>query len=147
MNRKFAGSSKGMDRDLAIVGIIKDLMKKSDFFLNLHDGSGFYSSKWESPIRNPMRFGQSIIIDADHLTRVDGTVIEIGDMVRRLLAKVNAQISDPDHLFQLNNHRTLQKDSKHKEQRLSATFHALTKVGIPAFGIETSRTSRITVCG
>jgi len=27
----------------------------------------------------------------------------------------------------------------HKEQRLSATFHALTKVGIPAFGIETSK--------
>lgn len=139
MNRKFAGSSKGRDRDLAIVGIIKGLMKQSDFFLNLHDGSGFYFPKWESPMCNPMRFGQSIIIDAEDFTRVDGTVFEMGDMVRRVLAKVNAQISDPEHLFRLNNHRTLQRDTKHKEQRLSATFHALTRVGIPAFGIETSK--------
>lgn len=139
MNRKFAGRTEGSDRDLDIVKIIKDLMKKSDFFLNLHDGSGFYVPKWESPMRNPMRYGQSIIVDAEKFIRQDGKVVQMGLMVRRVIGKVNAQISEADHFFHLNNHRTVQKDTKHKEQRRSATFHALTKVGIPAFGIETSK--------
>ncbi len=139
MNRKFAGPAKDSDGDLAVVGIIKDLMRKSDFFLNLHDGSGFYSPKWESPLRNPMRFGQSVIIDAEKFTKPDGTGIEMGKLVRRVLEKVNSQVSMAEHQFRLNNHRTLRNDTKHKEQRLSATYHALTQVGIPAFGIETSK--------
>ena len=58
------------DRDAAIIGVIKELMNESDFFLNLHDGSGFFSPVWESTMRNPMRFGQSIIADAEeHTTR------------------------------------------------------------------------------
>lgn len=139
MNRKFAGPAKGSDGDWAVVGIIKDLMKKSDFFLNLHDGSGFYAPKWESPLRNPMRFGQSIIIDAERFAKPDGTQIEMGKMVRRVLERVNPQVSPAGHQFHLNNHRTMRNDSKHKEQRLSATYHAVTQVGIPAFGIETSK--------
>jgi len=142
MNRKFAGSRPSSDRDLAIVGIIKDLMKQSDFFLNLHDGSGFYSPKWESPNCNPLKFGQSVIIDAEQHTTTRGLRIQMGEMVRRVLARVNPQIPDPSHLFRLNNHRTLKADTKHKEQRFSATFHALTRVGIPAFGIETSKDVR-----
>lgn len=139
MNRKFAGTAKTSDGDWAVVGIIKDLMRKSDFFLNLHDGSGFYSPKWESPIRNPMRFGQSIIIDAEKFTRPDGTRIEMDKMVHRVLERVNSQVTTAEHQFRLNNHRTMRDDTKHKEQRLSATYHAMTQVGIPAFGIETSK--------
>ncbi len=139
MNRKFAGKTKALDHDLAIVSIIKSLMKQSDFFLNLHDGSGFYASRWESPNRNPLRYGQSIIIDAEQFIGQDGKAIQMGDMVRRVLERVNAQIREAEHQFHLNNHRTLQEDTKHREQRLSATFHAVTKVGIPAFGIETSK--------
>ena len=140
MNRKFAGAQKRGDRDVQIVEIIKDLMKKSDFFLNLHDGSGFYSPTWKSPLHNPMRFGQSVIADAEEYTTPEGKVIPLGQMVRRVIAKVNSQISVTDHRYKFNNHRTLSPDSQHKEQRLSATFHALTKVGIPAFASETSKT-------
>ncbi len=43
MNRKFALDPNPTDREIMLVGVIKDLMKKSDFFLNLHDGSGFYA--------------------------------------------------------------------------------------------------------
>lgn len=139
MNRKFAGNQKSTDRDLAVITIIKELMKKSDFFLNLHDGSGFYADQWESPVRNPQRFGQSIIADTDQFTRPDGKVIRMQKMVQRVLEKVNQQISSPDLIFRFNNHRTLSRDTLHKEQRLSATYHALTQVGIPAFGIETSK--------
>lgn len=139
MNRKFAGSSKNADRDASVVELIKELMKKSDYFLNLHDGSGYYTNKWESQERNPLRYGQSIICDAETHTLSDGKVIQMGTMVNRVLERVNPQISNVDHTFRFNDHRTLCDDSKHKEQRLSATFHALTKVGIPAFGIETSK--------
>jgi hypothetical protein len=140
MNRKFADlHPKRSDRDVLVVRIIKDLMKKCDFFVNLHDGSGFYAPKWESPDRNPMRYGQSIIADTEEHTRPDGRVIPMGNMVNRVLERVNPQISAVEHLFHFNNHRTLRPDTTHKEQRLSATYHALTKVGIPAFAIETSK--------
>jgi len=139
MNRKFAGALKEMDRDVRVVEIVKGLMKKSDFFLNLHDGSGFYSPTWESPLRNPMKYGQSIIADDEEHTTPDNKIIPLGEIARRVIEKVNSQMSIQDHLFRFSNHRTLRRDSLHKEQRLSATFHALTKVGIPAFGIETSK--------
>lgn len=143
MNRKFADQHpKRSDRDLLVVKIIKDLMKRSDFFLNLHDGSGFYSPKWESPERNSTRYGQSIIADAEEHTRPDGKVIPMEKMVNRVLERVNPQISAVEHLFHFNNHRTLRPDTTHKEQRLSATYHALTKVGIPAFASETSKSVR-----
>jgi Carboxypeptidase controlling helical cell shape catalytic len=143
MNRKFSDQHpKRSDRDLLVVKIIKDLMKRSDFFLNLHDGSGFYSPKWESPDRNSMRYGQSIIADAEEHTRPDGRVIPMESMVNRVLERVNPQISAVEHLFHFNNHRTLRADTTHKEQRLSATYHALTKVGIPAFASETSKSVR-----
>ncbi len=139
MNRKFAGVSDATDRDARVVEIIKELMKKSDFFLNLHDGSGFYAPKWESSERNPFRFGQSIIADASDHKRPDGKVIQMEKIVSRVLERVNPQISSAEHVFRFNNHRTLSDDTKHKEQRLSATFHALTRVGIPSFAIETSK--------
>jgi hypothetical protein len=139
MNRKFAVEANPTDRESEVVATIKKLMKKSDFFLNLHDGSGFYSNTWESPMRNPLRFGQSIIADAAAHTLPDGKQISMEAIVQRVLAKVNRQIPVSEHHFHFNNHRTLAPDTKHKEQRLSATFHALTRVGIPAFGIETSK--------
>ena len=139
MNRKFADRVVASDRDAAVVGAIKELMKESDFFINLHDGSGFFSPVWESTLRNPMRFGQSIIADAEEHTRADGSVLNLGSMVEQVLERVNAQIPVPEYRFRFNNHRTLEKNTLHKEQRLSATFYALTRVGIPAFGIETSK--------
>jgi len=139
MNRKFQGAQRRADRDARVVEIIKELMSQSDFFLNLHDGSGFYSARWETPLRNPARYGQSIIADAEEYTTPEGKVVPLGKMADRALTKVNAQIDIKQHLFHFNNHRTLSEESPHKEQRLSATFHALTKVGIPAFGIETSK--------
>jgi hypothetical protein len=140
MNRKFAVSSKaGSDRDVLVIDLIKSLMQKSDFFLNLHDGSGFYSPKWESADRNPAKFGQSIIADSDNYTGPTGKPVPLASLATSVLERVNRQISDSDHLFKFNNHKTVANDTKHKEQRFSATFHALTKLGIPAFGIETSK--------
>ncbi len=142
MNRKFAAPPKLSDRDFAVVKLVKDLMKKSDVFLNLHDGSGYYSSKWVSPERNAMRYGQSIIADTDEYTLPNGKKLHMGSIVKRVLDRVNPQIANPDHAFNFNNHMTSRAGSKHKEQRKSATYHALTGVGIPAFGVETSKNIR-----
>jgi predicted deacylase len=57
MNRKFAEDRKN-NYETKIVEILKKLINESDCMLNLHDGSGFYSDKWEGSERNPTRYGQ-----------------------------------------------------------------------------------------
>ncbi len=139
MNRRFRDWAVRSPMD-KVVEILKGLMAEADIFLNLHDGSGFYYPRWESPQRNPMRFGQSIIADAAVYRHPAGDrVLELESMARRVIDKVNAQIHEERHHFHFNNHRTLEKDTAHKEQRGSATFYALTQHGIPAFGVETSK--------
>jgi hypothetical protein len=139
MNRRFrdAAPQNYMDR---IVEVIKGLMAEAQILLNLHDGSGFYSPRWESPLRNPNRYGQSIIADAARYTDPrTGRLIELEEMAQRVIGRVNARIRDERHAFLFNNHRTLERDTPHAEQRGSATFYALTQFGIPAFGVETSK--------
>ena len=145
MNRKFASEGpKNTDNedneDDEIVDILKSLLAESDCLLNLHDGSGFYSPDWESDMVNPRRYGQSIIADADrHYVDRTQTWVELKTMADRVLETVNPQIQEPRHRFRFNNHRTQANDTIHAEQRKSATYYTLTSLGIPAFGIETSK--------
>jgi len=140
MNRKF-GEDRKNNYETKIVEILKKLINESDCLLNLHDGSGFYSDKWEGPERNPKKYGQSIIADCDsYVNSETGQTIHLGDMARSVAAKINKGIKDPAHFFSFNNHRTTEKTSLHKEQRKSATYYALYESGIPAFGVETSKT-------
>jgi hypothetical protein len=139
MNRKF-DEDRESNYEAKIVTILKKLIKESDCLLNLHDGSGFYSDKWEGPDRNPMRYGQSIISDTDiFISPKTGETLRLGDMATLVAAKVNQKIDNPRHHFHFNNHQTKANSSKHKEQRKSATYYALYSCGIPAFGIETSK--------
>jgi hypothetical protein len=139
MNRKFQKAAS-TDLEARVVEILKGLMAKSDLMLNLHDGSGFFRPTFVSADMNPMRFGQSIIADAEAYTHpVKGQAISLGEMARRVCAEINAQIENPLYHFHFNNHRTLDSGSPHKEQRGSASFYALTRLGIPAFGVETSK--------
>lgn len=139
MNRKFGTTSPGKDEDARIIGILHSLMEKSDVLLNLHEGSGFYSPDYVSESKNPIRFGQCIIADAALYTRPDGKTIDLQEPALRVIDDINENIRESEHRFSFNNHDTLSETSSHKEQRKSATFHALTVVGIPAFGIETSK--------
>ena len=139
MNRKFAEDQK-MNYETKIVSILKRLMQESDCLLNLHDGSGFYSENWESSNRNPRRYGQSIISDTDtYQNPRTGEVIHLGKMARWVAAQMNKTIKNPRNYFHFNNHQTQDAASQHKEQRKSATYYALYTCGIPAFGIETSK--------
>ena len=146
MNRKFsANSEERYDNDFYIVDILQNLISKSDVLLNLHDGSGFYYPEYISDMRNPMRYGQSIIADASQYRCQDGEIIDLEGPAKRVIDAVNKNIKNPEHHFRFNDHNTLSQQSKHKEQRKSATFFALTKSGIPAFGIETSKSITPTV--
>ncbi len=139
MNRKF-GQSSEENYEAKIVVILKRLISESNCLLNLHDGSGFYSERWESPMRNPKRYGQSIIADCETYTvpETDET-LHLGDMAGRAIDRINLHIKEPRHRFRFNNHRTRDPDTIHPEQRKSATYYALFQCGIPAFGIETSK--------
>ncbi|MBW1700520.1 MAG: hypothetical protein JRJ50_00120 [Deltaproteobacteria bacterium] len=140
MNRKFTHEDTADSMEDKIVSILKKLIGQSDYLLNLHDGSGYYYPKYIDKWRNPMRFGQSIIADCDVYT-VPGTdrLINLGDMARKVIAKVNLYVKNELYKFHFNNTETGDPDSAHKQQRKSATYYALTKHHIPAFGVETSK--------
>jgi hypothetical protein len=141
MNRKFA-DVQPFDPDSQAVKKIKELMDEADYFLNMHDGSGFYHPDYIDDQRNPKRYGQSIITDTDRYVTPDGKVYDLGGMAERVIAQVNAAIHEKGFHFHFNNHRTSATDSLHKEQRKSATYYMLTKLHKPAFASETSKAIR-----
>jgi hypothetical protein len=140
MNRKFASSPGNLSMDDRIVSILKELIAESDYLLNLHDGSGYYYPEYISKWRNPRAFGQSIIADCEEY-KIPGqeSVLRLGDMAREVLEVINREVTNELYRFHFNNTRTDEPDSIHKEQLKSATYYALTKHHIPAFGIETSK--------
>jgi Carboxypeptidase controlling helical cell shape catalytic len=139
MNRKFA-LLPNRDTETRIVEILKELISRSDVLLNLHDGSGFYREERIDDLHNPMRYGQSIIADADvYQNPASGKVLRLGDFARNICKVVNEMIPEEEYKFRFNNHNTVSSESVHLEQRLSATYYSLTKHDIPAFGIESSK--------
>jgi hypothetical protein len=140
MNRKFDGEPDQMSMDDKIVAILKDLIAESDYLLNLHDGSGYYYPTYVSRWRNPKLFGQSIIADCEEY-RIPGRneTLKLGEMARKVIEEINKEITNDLYTFHFNNTCTDESGSIHQEQLKSATYYALTKHHIPAFGIETSK--------
>ncbi|MFH1077332.1 MAG: M99 family carboxypeptidase catalytic domain-containing protein [Pseudomonadota bacterium] len=139
MNRKFS-VDEGINFEKKIVAILKQLILEADCVVNLHDGSGFYSDKWESPDRNPQKFGQSVIADCEtYHNDQTGKTIELGKIARFVVDKINGTLEKSEHRFTFANHRTADPDTPHPEQRKSATYYALYTCGVPAFGVETSK--------
>ncbi len=142
MNRKFGDNGnikKSLDEEVVIV--LKHLIAESDLLLNLHEGSGFYSPTWINDLEHPKRYGQSIIYDAEVYQLPDGMgEINLGKLAREVIDKANSQIENRRYHFRPNNHDTVSAGTIHPEQRLSATYYALTQAHIPAFGVETSKT-------
>lgn len=141
MNRKFGekeDTKKSLEQE--IVSILKTLIDESDCLLNLHEGSGFYHPEHISNIENPNRYGQSIIFDAaTHFSEKNQSEFDLQNLADRVLTKVNSQIQNDRYQFKANNHNTVSAETTHPEQRKSATYYALTRANIPAFGIETSK--------
>lgn len=139
MNRRFDKTKKEIEED-KVVAILKKLIDSSDFLLNLHEGSGFYNPKNIDDMNNPNRFGQSIIADADSYDSSKcNCELRLKDMAEKVIEIVNRKIDNPSYKFRFNNHNTGSKNTAHPDQKGSATYYALYTVGIPAFGIETSK--------
>lgn len=140
MNRKFSHEDASASMEDKIVNILKKLISESDYLLNLHDGSGFFYPKFINKWRNPLCYGQTIIADAE-VFPVPGAdrVIQLGDVARKVLDEVNPHIGNDLYKFHFLNTKTADENSPYKEQRMSATYYALTKHHIPAFGVETSK--------
>ncbi len=64
MNRKFLDIHVN-DPEYQTIRKIKSIITDQQIYmiLNLHDGSGFYNSKYVDKNENPRRWGQSIVID------------------------------------------------------------------------------------
>jgi hypothetical protein len=141
MNRKFGKNGnikKTLDEEIIVV--LKHLIAESDLLLNLHEGSGFYSPTWISNMEHPKRYGQSIIYDAETypLPNNQGE-LNLGGLARSVIERANSQRENERYHFRPNNHNTASDKTIHPEQRLSATYYALTQAHIPAFGVETSK--------
>jgi len=128
MNRKFANLSK-KDEDFYKINSIKNFITdfKPDVILSLHDGYGYYA-------KHHNQWGECIVIDEAVYNNIP--LLKQASFVSEYLKKEGFNI--PVH-----NTRTSEKDSHHKEQRMSLTYYALTHHNIPAFCIEGSKQSTL----
>lgn len=134
LNRKFARIAPN-DPDMPIIARIKPILldESVDLILNMHDGSGFYRPTFQSAMRNPRRWGQSIIID--QATLPGARYPQLEKMAAEVAAAVNRRLLKQDHLYHVKNTRTAEGDL---EMAKTLTYFALTN-GKAAFGQEVSK--------
>lgn len=140
MNRKFTDQESPVDPEREVVRKLKALMGEADAFLNQHDGYGFHREQGDGGLYGPRWYGQSVIVDTARFA-VPGSdrVLDLEGMARRALEEVNHRVGRPDHHFCFWNHESLQRDTRFPEMKRSATYYALVRHHIPAFGLETSK--------
>lgn len=134
MNRRFDRDYNQFYED-RLARAVRFLLSQSSALIHLHEGSGFYDPNYISPMRNPMRYGQSIIIDTLTYERLD-----LERLVNGALKEINAQVARPEYDFKLFNTRTFDPESRYAaEMRKSLTFYALSMLNIPAMAVEVSK--------
>lgn len=134
LNRKFASISVG-DPEYLLVDRIKSIIldQQVDMILNLHDGSGYYRTKYLDKMHNPQRWGQSVIIDQEEINAPQYG--NLGDISRAVVEQVNGKITDTEKRYSVKNTKT--KDGN-IEMAKTLTFFAINN-GKPAFGVEASK--------
>lgn len=137
MNRRFDQDYNRFYEDRC-ARVIRFLLARSDAFIHLHEGSGFYYPKYIDGMRNPQRYGQSIIVDT--LNWKDE--LHLGDRVDKVLNRINQRINSRDYQFKLFNTRTFDRATDYPEMRKSLTCYALSALGIPALAVEVSKDIR-----
>lgn len=138
MNRQFHDNAK-VGPMYQVVGKLKELMSQADLFLHLHDGWGYHSPVYVDSLRNPNRYGQSLIADSANFTCDNGSVLPLQEMADSVLGEVNSRISNEQHHLHFFNTRTADPDTPYSEMRKTATYYALRKECLPAFGVEASK--------
>jgi len=137
MNRRFDKNYNRFYED-RVARVIRFLLPQCDAFIHLHEGSGFYYPTYIDKMRNPKRYGQSIIVDtllwkgARHSINLENTVNDV-------LSRLNSHIRSHDYQFKLFNTRTFDKATSYPEMRKSLTCYALAEHNIPAIAVEVSK--------
>lgn len=140
MNRKFVPHDNPKDPDSEVVKVLKKLMGEADVFINQHDAFGFHRETYISKKYNQKCYGQSLIIDSSGFySRRLLKQINLAEIGKRIMKRVNDQIPNPDHHFGFWDHNSVDKLTRFPEMRKSATYYALTTHSIPSFGLETSK--------
>jgi hypothetical protein len=139
MNRKFAGLSK-KDPEYKIVQRIKSYITDPNvkLILNLHDGSGFYRPMYVDKMHQPLRWGQTVVIDQELLHNVDkyNDTYTISEMV---VNHVNKYLLKEEDIYRTKNtHTRFGKTHEQQEMAKTLTYYAVTN-GKSAFGHETSK--------
>ena len=134
MNRKFARLDNN-DPEFGTVRRIQELIShpRVGLVLNLHDGSGYYRPTFEDRLRNPNRWGQSVIVDQESLSGV--FMGSLGDEARQAAGAANSKLLSPQHALHVHNTRTAEGDH---EMEKSLSYYAV-RQGKAAFGLEASK--------
>ena len=139
MNRLFDQPETSKNPDVKVVNLAKELIKKADYVVNMHQGHGFYSPTWINSKRNPSRWGQSNVVDAPYFDLPNGDKLELEKFANKVVQRSNENITDRRFHFQVNNTNTGSEDSRHKVQRKSLTYYAVTKEHKHAIAIEVTK--------
>lgn len=134
MNRKFKNLSTN-DPEYPIIKHIEELItaKEVDAILHLHDGSGFYRPKYETPLLNPNRWGNCSIIDQKNLENV--RFGDLDNIVHQMTSHINQNLLKPIHKYYVRDTHTAKGD---KEMEKALTYFAI-RNGKPAFANEASK--------
>jgi hypothetical protein len=139
MNRKFANLSPN-DPEYQIVERIKQYIadEKVKLILNLHDGSGFYRPMFISKSYQPLKWGQTIVIDQELLHNVK----EYNDLYtisEEVVNHTNKFLLKEEDIYRTKNtHTRFQKTFEEQEMSKTLTYYAINH-GKAAFGHETSK--------
>ncbi|BCS88411.1 M14/M99 family metallopeptidase [Pseudodesulfovibrio sediminis] len=136
MNRRFDQNYNRFYED-RVARVIRFLLAQSDAFIHLHEGSGFYNPTYVDNLRNPNRYGQSIIVDTLVFDKID-----LAHTVNSVLNELNGKIHSRDYQFKLFNTKTFDQGTDYPEMRKSLTCYALSEHGIPAMAVEVSKSIR-----
>jgi hypothetical protein len=139
MNRLFNLPPNDSNPDAKVVNLVKQLIRQSDYVLNLHQGYDFYNPRWISRKRNPSKWGQCNVIDAATFHLPDGQKLELENYAKRVVHRANRRISGLDYHFMVNNTHTAVKWSRHREQRGSLTYYSLYNQQKIALGLEATK--------
>ncbi len=140
MNRKFTDKEYPNDPDHKVMVMLKELISEADIFINQHDAFGFHRKKYISKSYNPFRYGQSLIVDTGKIfSKKLNKELNIDSIGNRIINNVNAEIKNSKHHFCFWNQNSISTNTKFKDMQKSATYYAVTRYSIPAFGLETSK--------
>jgi len=143
MNRKFAKLSKD-DPEYEIIQRIKSYIKDPSvkLILNLHDGSGFYRKKYIDNNHQPLKWGQSSVIDQEVLPNVN-EYANTYDISEQIVKHINKHLLKKEDEYRTKNTHTRFKDTNEEmEMAKTLTFYAVSH-GKSAFGHETSKSLNV----